>query len=383
MQKKSKTYAFILGSHPDLSFLELEKILTPKNPGLRLKLQKNVAILENTPTLDSSQLMEKLGGVVKIVEIIGEFEEEEVFNWLSSQINPASKFHFGFSLYRLDSEPKETDVKTLHRLGLTLKKTFKKEGISCRFVSAQSATLSSVIVHKERLLKNGVDVVLLKSKNQIIFGKTLAVQPFQKFSKRDYGRPRRDQKSGMLPPKIARIMLNIASPQPSATILDPFCGSGTILTEALLLGYKNISGSDLNPKAIADTKQNLAWSNLPSIPLYLTDIKNLEEKIKKESIDCVVTEGYLGKPQPQNPQQEREQLTFFYQEVFANLKKILKPNACLVIALPAWRNQQKLLTLPLSQTLHKMGYQSFHAPLIYGRPWAVVVRHIYFLNYSK
>lgn len=42
-------------------------------------------------------------------------------------------------------------------------------------------------------------------------------------------------------------------------ILDPFCGSGTILTEAMLINYKNLIGADISPKAINDTKKNIEW----------------------------------------------------------------------------------------------------------------------------
>ncbi len=42
-------------------------------------------------------------------------------------------------------------------------------------------------------------------------------------------------------------------------ILDPFCGSGTILQEAMLLGFKNIYGSDKDKRAIANSKENINW----------------------------------------------------------------------------------------------------------------------------
>ena len=56
-------------------------------------------------------------------------------------------------------------------------------------------------------------------------GQTLVVQPFKVLSKRDFGRPARDDHSGMLPPKLAQIMINLARRNDdisTKTILDPF-----------------------------------------------------------------------------------------------------------------------------------------------------------------
>jgi tRNA G10 N-methylase Trm11 len=47
--------------------------------------------------------------------------------------------------------------------------------------------------------------------------------------------------------------------QPSLTLLDPFCGSGTVLTEGINLGIKKLIGTDLSDKCISDTEQNVKW----------------------------------------------------------------------------------------------------------------------------
>ena len=42
-------------------------------------------------------------------------------------------------------------------------------------------------------------------------------------------------------------------------MLDPFCGVGTTLIEASLLGFDQMIGSDIDEKAVADTEKNLNW----------------------------------------------------------------------------------------------------------------------------
>ena len=188
------TYAFVFGTHPKLSFGELAAVLkTDGVPVDALTLRNTIGWLETAVDIDATALITRLGGTTKIVQVVGTFDEEIVADYLLSRVNRDSKFHFGFSLYALESGiSTKKSLKALHTLGIALKKTFKADEISCRFVSSQEVELSSVIVHKERLLKNGVEIVILKSADEILFGATLAVQPFQEWSHRDYGRPARD-----------------------------------------------------------------------------------------------------------------------------------------------------------------------------------------------
>jgi SAM-dependent methyltransferase len=55
---------------------------------------------------------------------------------------------------------------------------------------------------------------------------------------------------GKMHPQLARALINIcAGPRSEALLLDPFCGSGTILLEANLLGHLPY-GSDIDPLAV-------------------------------------------------------------------------------------------------------------------------------------
>lgn len=61
------------------------------------------------------------------------------------------------------------------------------------------------------------------------------------------------------PPKVAQMMINLAGPDRHKILLDPFCGSGTILQEAALLNFQKIYGSDQNSQAVKDSQVNLDW----------------------------------------------------------------------------------------------------------------------------
>ena len=204
----------------------------------------------------------------------------------------------------------------------------------------QGSALSSVVVRKQKL-------------TEIIFThagifKTIWVQDFEDWNRRDYGRPAVEARIGMLPPKVARMMVNLSQ---SLTILDPFCGVGTVVAEAAVLGLKAI-GSDVNPSQIEKAKKNLAWLNKPS-ELFVHDARRISEKIK--SVDAIVTETDLG-PRPG--------LNELYLDCLRDWQKITKR---VVMALPSAEIVDKACS---------MGYSLLAGPFIYARPQAKIKRHI-------
>lgn len=52
-----------------------------------------------------------------------------------------------------------------------------------------------------------------------------------------------------LHPEVARSLIAALSPAPGSIVLDPFCGSGTVLVEALVAGHRAM-GRDLSPLAV-------------------------------------------------------------------------------------------------------------------------------------
>jgi len=54
---------------------------------------------------------------------------------------------------------------------------------------------------------------------------------------------------GKFYPQLAKALINISGVRPGGRILDPFCGSGTVLLESYLNGFSSV-GLDVNPLAI-------------------------------------------------------------------------------------------------------------------------------------
>ncbi len=341
-------YLFVLGSNPALSLAELATVFDPS----KIVLINNDLVLLDIPEIEPKEVIKNLGGIIKIAkleDILSDHSQiKEKALELIKKKNPTKqgKTRFGLSPYG-------KGFKNINKLGLGIKKALKEENINSRLVTSQEKNLSSVVAETNRLTSSGIEILLTKHQNKILLGKTLAVQDFKELSFRDYSRPARDSHSGMLPPKLSQIMINMANSKKkteSKVILDPFCGSGTILTEASLMGYKNLIGSDSSDKAIRDSQENLEWVmnkyGLKGVNYRLENIKvsELTKVLKKESVDMVVTEPYLG-PQRGSIKVEKvvKELEELYSEALKQFSKILKKEGRVVMIWPVFQNGTKTI----------------------------------------
>jgi tRNA G10 N-methylase Trm11 len=77
------------------------------------------------------------------------------------------------------------------------------------------------------------------------------------------------ERSGALRPTVAAAMVSLAG-VPSGVLLDPCCGSGTILREASAAGW-TVEGSDLDQMAV-----EIARKNVPQVPIRQADARHLD-----------------------------------------------------------------------------------------------------------
>ncbi|HOU76128.1 MAG TPA: hypothetical protein PK957_03325 [Candidatus Dojkabacteria bacterium] len=140
-------------------------------------------------------------------------------------------------------------------LGKRIKKIGTANNKKVRYTEGRNDSVAQFI-HK--IKGKGVQITILSNKQTIFIGKTLEVQDIEGFTIRDRDRPYYSPDVGMLPPKLARIMSNLVLGKQTQIIWDPFCGSGTVLMEALMLGY-NLIGTDISVRSVNNTKGNIQW----------------------------------------------------------------------------------------------------------------------------
>ena len=345
-------YLFQLGHQPQISATEITAVfalhhIITSSPHHR----ENFLILETDQQLNCEELIEILGGTVKIAKKI----DTDVLDYLN-QTQPTGKIIFSLP-------DKKAAIK--------IKKQLKQAERSVRYIEPKN---TATILHNN-LVKLGGDLTVIDNETFA----TQAIQPFEEFSQRDYGRPSSDDKSGMLPPKLARILVNLSQMPKDAIILDPFCGSGTILTEAATLGYTNLIGSDISAKAVADTKKNLEWVknnyHLSSIIYHLFEmaVTQLTEQLEPVSVNTIVTEPLLGKPltgreSKEKLQAQANELAQLYIESFKTFAKILKPDGVALFIIPKFRFQNEWTKIDCVDKIKKTGFKTVPFEILGGSP---------------
>ena len=387
-----KTIIFIFGSNPQISLTELEAVA---GAGALKSISREYAIAELPDDADIPALQNRLGGTVKIGQIAGRVKENELVGALKNILEKENKFVFGISAYSVEGGVNIKAIQAkMKNIGLSLKKEFKASGRRSRFAVSREDNLSSVAVVKNKLLTDGMEFLVLAGANELILGKTLTVQDFAKYNLRDYGRPVPSPRSGMLPPKLAQMMINISKIQKNQTVLDPFCGSGTILQEAANLGIENLIGADCDARAIDDTKKNMAWfqDEFKIRPRFLNifqcDARELSQKIQTNSIDAIIAEPYLGPPLTgREPffiiQKNRDELEILYAAAFQEFAKILKSGGAVAFIFPRFQKNNEILEIRNLDQIKKCGFtiqplsQSRRGSVIYQKDIQHLAREIF------
>jgi len=271
-----------------------------------------------------------------------------------------------------------------------------KNGINSRYIEGSRLGLSAaILIHKKRVK----EVYLITTKDGAFLAETLGAQDIDDWTNKDRNKPYFDRKKGMLPPKVALIMVNIAmgdnpvSEDQKRILLDPFCGTGTVLIEGLLTNL-DVFGSDLDIEAVEGTKRNLEWlaQDYPFTHEYkviMSDATKIPPQ--PEKFQYLVTEPFLGKPKP-NPAKLPyifKGLEKMYIGAFKHWTTLLDDGASVVIVFPTVTTEDakgRKRTFSLDMLIDKLttfGNTTLSKPILYSRPQAVVQRQIYRFRFNK
>jgi tRNA G10 N-methylase Trm11 len=391
---------FFLGRQPQLGLAEIESLYGADTISL-LNASIGASILD-AGNIDFA----RLGGSIKltsVIDVIHQADWRTTEKILLKQIPKLAmsldegKIQFGLSVHGV-----AVNLKDIQVTALRLKKAIRaKTDQSVRVIPNQSPTLSTAqVIHNHLTGPRGMEIVLVQDKDKIYITRTVAEQDIEAYTKRDQARPKRDARVGMLPPKLAQIIVNLATsdtdPRMGSAILDPFCGTGVILQEATLMGF-DICGSDIEPRMIEYTDKNLLWlQGLSGNPIVHSDdgrYFNLEvgdatTHTWKHAINIVACEGYLGQPFNTFPAEEKlrdvmQTCNQIAKGFLKNIAEQIESGTRLCVALPAWHKPNgRFYHLKLLDSLEELGYNrvSFahvrDEELLYYRPDQVVAREL-------
>lgn len=391
-------YIAILGRQPALGIAELE----------RLHGADSVRWFnDNTATVASTSFdFNRLGGSQKAGRVIGTLNSGDwrrLHNFVVQHYSQLWQTHqhkitLGISAYGFDTPARE-----VQRIGIELKKRLRSHDVSLRLVPNRDPILNTATSHHNKLGlgEHKVELLLVKgSSGTVLIAESIGAQNISAIAARDQARPKTDAFVGMLPPKLARMMINLAVGQAQpAGIWDPFCGTGVVLQEASLLGVPAY-GSDLSEKMVDYSRANLDWlrdtyhytpANMAEATIMQGDAMTFQPPANWE-LDTVVSESYLGQPFSAPPsaeklEQVRGNCDYIIRQSLINFSSLLPVGSIVCLAVPAWRRSDgHFVRLPLTATLDKLGFERLqltntrHDQLLYYRENQVVARELLLLE---
>lgn len=361
-------YLAVLGRQPEISLAELAAQFRDIQ-----KIAPDLARFSSdvTPSID------RLGGSLKLARELETDVEDYLFNL------PEGKITFGISDYS-----KKATTRTVTARAMKLKKSLSKAGRSVRVVQNKTPILSTATAHHNHLGLKPKSVEIIRVNNQNFI--SLGAQNITAYAKRDQARPARDAKVGMLPPKLAQILINLCGPLPEkATILDPFCGTGVLLQEAYLMGFTPY-GTDKDPRMVKFAKRNLDWlterhANVADEPKFKLAVADATTFTWEPGIGAVACETYLGAPLLNPPsdlklKQEQQICLEIISSFLKNLAPQIVANTPVVLAIPAWLRENgeyaKLNLDVLAKLEYNRSNDSGFGDLLYHRTGQIVARNI-------
>lgn len=359
-------YLAVLGRQPEISCAELMAQFG------KVERYGAVAIFE----CDFVPEIDKLGGSLKIAEEI----PGEVIEFLLNL--PEGKITLGVSDYGARAKAREVG-----RTALKFKKSLARAGRSVRVLPNKSAAISTAAALHNGLgrKKNHVELIAAGGKWYRVIG----VQNIEAYAARDQARPARDARVGMLPPKLAQILINLCGPLEADTVvLDPFCGTGVVLQEALLMGYRAY-GTDVSERMIDYTKKNLEALSLTNFFVVQADATSAQWR---QPIGAVACETYLGPPMSQPPaeiklKEAKLECKTIILGFLKNLAGQIEAETPVTIAVPAWlRPNGNYSRLNILDEIENLGYnvEKYSSlgndGLLYHREGQVVAREIIVLR---
>jgi tRNA G10 N-methylase Trm11 len=385
-------YVFVPGKNWKLSLAELAAYFEARNFGFEFFEFASAFFTVKVNRGLSASVIGDLGGIIKIGKVVTDVATrtvEEAFLKESKQaqaqirmsllassivdemVEAASgKSVFGVSVYCAERSLQPVSRTVQRFIGSSLKHELAAQGRKSSFMgfprSRPQPQLSHVEVLKKGLVERKAEVLFCVGKEQTVVSTTVGVHDPFEFQKRDIGRPVQRRIFAM-PPRLARIMINLAFCAAGKTLLDPFCGVGTILQEALL-SKARVIGVDVNPWCVEASRENLEWLEKQyalekaEYTVLQGDSRRLTEKIRQE-VDCIATEPDLGpalRDVATTPYAIKiiDKLTPLYSDFLESAHERLKKDGRLVLITPNIKTRSgKPVTMRIEEKAVNVGFK--------------------------
>ncbi len=354
-------YIFVLGRNPELSILEIVAYCKRKkiNFGI-LDTNEEIALL-NMQGFDEHVAIKELGGTVKIAR-----PQEDALNY------KGTKNKVIYAVNYIKADPQQVDKKIKNLLDQEELRGTRRHGKTRKIDPSKSQHLDfEFIAYRDKIYR------------------TTAVSNPKEYKLRDATRPVYDPLKA-ISIRLAKILINLA--EAKEEVCDPFCGNGTILQEASLMGYLALG---------VDKEEIAARKNLEWLEQRYTNVKGRWQVFEGDAtdlrkfkvIETVVTEPYLGPfhhglPTVQEAEQIAEELRVLYRKALMELAK--KVTGKVVIIFPDLKTRNgDVVSLDMPTIIARSGFKlapilsSIRNPIPYCDKKDKINRYIYILERSK
>ena len=336
---------FILGKNRELSIAEIIMYYRHRNVKMDFRMIAKNAILVESDFIPEA---ESLGGTIKIIKIIDEFRNFDPYLVDAPQDHLKAKnnvFNFGISVYGKSRSWTIKNTGLFRVMQKNIKDILKSRGIKSKFVKF-SGEVDNVMLAKKHIN----DIIIFFRGDSGYVGITDSFSNPLEFKKRDEKKPIIVPTMG-IPIRLAKIMLNLAGVMKGKAILDPFCGTGIILQEAVIMGAF-INGSDIDEKMVSYTKKNLSWV----LDEYKISGIRVDAIIKKvdvakltkafpQAFDAIATEPYFGPAIKRLSSMKTakhliNKSVIIYETAIKQISAVLRKGGYLCIVVPSYRTNK-------------------------------------------
>lgn len=268
-------FFLVSGEHPTLPFSEIKSVLEAKNYGYEV-LEQLDQVLRLEVSVESVKAISSRSALTKVCCL-------ELFNCEANYAEIVDRMRCA----SLDNilKPDESFVVRVHRV----------KNASPHLVCMElERKLGEMILHKVEEARVNLTCPEktffgVLTQNRFVFGLKIAEispKPFMERSpqKHPFFHP------SAMPAKLARCMVNLAQPKNGGLVVDPFCGTGSMLVEAGLIGCRVI-GLDLQRWMVRGSLRNLSNYGVEPDGMIVADARNLP----LSAVDCVVTDPPYGR----------------------------------------------------------------------------------------
>lgn len=348
----------------DLSYLEACTVLGERLSSAK-RLWEDVAIIE----LEGGRGgYENLAGIHKVAVSITPSTRarlddiEELDDFLGGFDDG---FNFSVSVY----SPETTGDEEYEDILATLLTAVRDAGFrKANLVRPRSGT---EVLSREIASRDIIDFVVLRIGGRFWLGATTFVPDVQQFQRRSNERPVVSSQIS-ISSRLARLLLNLSGAKRREVVLDPFCGSGTILSEALSAGI-NCIGVDRDRNRVENSRQNLEWLSKTlktpaSYTLKVGDSTNLEQVMDGTRADAIVTEPILlpridAAPTLEKAKKLIRNSSRLYSDALYSMAPIVHKGGRLVVVAPSLRSAGGQEVSVLLENERAAGLGRFQPPL--------------------